>query len=543
MKKSFFMLFALMQVAFADQLIDGKYVNFENYVDRVVDVYNTNPKTLAQYKSTYVNGNNSTRHYVTNDMLQNAFNAAKAQKAVGVYLPPGVWNFNGQVVVPYGMTLKGSYDRPHHVTSADLNIVNGNVVWNSTKGTNIACFNGWNWAPFEPNANDLNRRDVDACIALQGSATLDGVNVYYPQQNAPAKNQNFNPVKYPWTISCQKSPEDWSYFGRCAIMNTTLVNSYAGIDLTEANDHFVKGVNMTTFKKGIRLDQITSLGTIEDINIHTQFAALYYCPYAYASAWPTDTPALTQQKADEHAAFENMERYILANNIGLEFGWVDWGGLKNVFVYKANKGFYFRRGISGHGSSGFFRAAPSIDIQNSGCDQCVDAVYVDEVNSGIGVNFSNSNLIGRIYTSDNNYGPVRITNSYLEYNAAIMGKLSGTNYYYSDHVVVGDKTTMQITNSELVDFMGDLSGLWVGYTFRIRGNLFADNVSVVWPNKGQGFHASAKQFYAYKGSRVSINNILFRGKDGDMAGDGAGDALLGNYLNDPLNSGYHPVVR
>lgn len=537
------MLFALMQVAFADQLVDGKYVNFEDYVDRVVDVNGGNPKTLAQYKSTYVNGNNSTRHYVTNAMLQNAFNAAKAQKAVGVYLPPGVWNFNGQVVVPHGMTLKGSYDRPHHVTSADLNVVNGNVVWNSTKGTNIACFHGWNWTPFEVDLNDPNRLDVDACIALQGSATLDGVNVYYPQQNAPAKNQNFNPVKYPWTISCQQSYEDWSYFGRCAIMNTTLVNSYAGINLTGANDHFVKGVNMTTFKSGIRLDQITSLGTIEDINIHTQFAGFYYCPYAYASAWPSDSPALTQQKADEHAAFENMERYVLANNIGLEFGWVDWGGLKNVFVYKANKGFYFRRGVNGHGSSGFFRAAPSIDIQNSGCDQCVDAVYVDEVNSGIGVNFSNSNLIGRIYTSNNNYGPVRITNSYLEYNAAITGNISGTHYYTADHVVVGNKTTMQISNSEILDFMGDLEGLWYGSTFRTWGNLFADNISVVWPDKGQRFHTSAKHFYVNSGSLVAVSNILFRGMNAVTGGDGVSELRAVNYLYDPLNSGYHPVVR
>ena len=537
------MLFALAQMTFASQLVDGKYVNFEDYVDHVENVNGEGFKTLAQYKTTYVNGSNSTRRYVTNTMLQNAFNAAKAQKAVGVYLPPGVWNFNDQIVVPHGMTLKGSYDRPHHVTSADLNIVNGNVVWDNTKGTNIACFKGWNWTPFEPDANDLNRRDVDACIALHGSATLDGVNVYYPQQNAPVKNQNFNPVKYPWTISCQKSGEDWSYFGRCAIMNTTLVNSYAGIDLTEANDHFVKGVNMTSFKRGIRLDQITSLGTIEDINIHTQFAALYYCPYAYASAWPTDTPALTQQKADEHAAFERMESYILANNIGLEFGWVDWGGLKNVFVYKANKGFYFRRGISGHGSSGFFRAAPSIDIQNSGCDQCVDAVYVDEVNSGIGVNFSNSNLIGRIYTSDNNYGPVRITNSYLEYNAAIMGKLPGTNYYSSDHVVVGDKTTMQITNSELMDFMGDLNGHWLGSTFKVWGNLFVDNTSMVWPDKGQRFDTSARHVFANSGSIVSLSNILFRGWEATAGGDGAGDIRISNILYDALDNGYHPIVR
>ena len=559
MKKSFFMLCALAQITFASQLVEGKYVNFEDYATNITDYNGENAVTLSQYKNTYVNGTNSTRHYVTNEMLQNAFNAATSQKAQGVFLPPGVWNFKDQIVVPHGMTLKGSYDRPHNVTSTDLYVKtdsNGDdkVTWSKTGGTNIACFQGWNWQPAQYN---MNVPDADACIALQGTATLDGVNVHYPQQAKPTKN-SFSAIPYPWTISCQSGRNDRQKISRCAVMNTTLVNSYAGIDLSGTNDFYIKGVNMTALMMGMRLDYVTSQGAIEDVNIHTQFSVNYYGIEGHLAGESTPTKK-----------YNKLEGYIESNMTGIEFRWTDWEWLNNVFIYKANKGFYFKRGAATITDRPL--AAP--DIQNSGCDQCVDAVYVEEGNTGIGINFSNCNLLGGIVSGANNYGTIRFTNSYLEFNAGkdkyfYMAE-NGKNYYRKNHIEVGQHTTMQITNSEIVEFMGDVDpstykkkGLWLGSTFNVNGNLLLNNSVIVWSEWGNGFNGvryndvqpinetgtigsypktEAQHFTFNAGSKTMMDNILFRGHSVRSIDNSSGNSqsVFANVLLDLMPTGYH----
>ncbi|MBQ2559571.1 MAG: hypothetical protein II565_03120 [Fibrobacter sp.] len=531
-------------MTFALQLVDGKYVNFEDFVTNVVDAngnVNGSCKTLANYKSSCVNGSNSSRRYVSNAMLQAAFARARELDAVGVYLPRGVWNFNEQVVVPHGMTLKGNYDRPHNVTESDLHVVGSGIDWNETRGTNIACYSGWGHAPFTQNP-DVFERDTEACIALQGTATLDGVNVFYPQQNRPSPNSSFTPVKYPWTISCQPGVGSIDYLARCAVMNTTLVNSYAGIDLNFGVDHYIRGVNMTALKIGIRVDNVTSQGSIEDINMHAQFSAYYYGMGGFLAGEGT---AL--------AAYNHLEAYLVNNMTGLDFGWVDWGWLKNVFIFKAYRGFYFRRGKQGYNRpniAGHFRAAASLDIQNSGCDNCTDALYVEEVNSGVGVNFANTALSGRIYVSDDNHGAIRIANSYLEFDAGGYGKqVSGNvNYYNRNHVEIGKATTMQISNTEILDFMGDQpKGLWKGSTFDVKGNLILSNSSLVWPMLGAGFDGTAQSFTARTGSVIGLSNTLIRGIGSFRLAVPTGDSPRAfteyNTLFDPMEFGYHPSVK
>ena len=554
------MLLAAMQSAFAIQLMDGKYINFEDFVrERGYHVVNQNGqenvgycRTIDNYKWNCVSGNPADRRYFTNAMMDDAFTAARAYKGIGVYLPPGVWNFADQIVVPHGMTLKGSYNRPHNVTETDLAVdVQGSQVtvdWTQTEGTNIACYHGFNSniADYDPNV-----KDADACIALQGTATLDGVNVFYPEQPAPKENSAFRPYPFSWTISCQRGavmsndghtvPD---LLSRCSVMNTTLVNSYAGIDLSAANDHYVKGVNMTVFKEGIRLDAITSQGAIEDVNIHHQFCTSYY---KISGVYAGEASATNK--------YNRLEAYILKNMVGMEFGWVDWAWISNVFIYKANKGFYFRRGFNGNN---FFRAVPSVDIQNSGCDICVDAVYAEEINSAIGVNFSNSNLLGRIYTGPNNYGSIRITNSHLtlDVNSYSSIKVGNRNMYDLSHVEVGEHTVMQITNSEILDYVGDPNGLWCGSTFDVRGKLLIDNSAFAWPNsfginlipphiQGGIVLLPVRRFQVLENAVLLTSNLLIRGDNQLRVYGGYPTSTIdtAHTAYDPLTSGYHPQAR
>ena len=583
------MLLAVMQSAFAVSLMDGKYVNFEEYVmekrikpirahlplgpnEGTEYIFESNPNfedhkcgngTLADYKAMCVNavaGDAWALRYFTNSHLKGAFDEARELNGKGVYLPPGVWNFADQIVVPHGMTLKGSYDRPHNVTSADLHVThvpNGSssyvqVDWDKTHGTNIACYYGFNRLPVDYDEPVKRVVDYDACIALRGTATLDGVNVFYPIQVAPKLGVNFSPVFYPWTISCKSAEsykldgsifetdgngeyvdpeevraESRDYLSRCSVMNTTLVNSYAGIDLSGSNDHYIKGVNMTAFRRGIRLDAITSQGAIEDVNIHTQFSWSYY-----------DITNLAQGSDDGERA-NLMQSYTLNSLIGIDFRRVDWGWLNNVFIHKANRGFYFRRSYNGD-SYNNLRAAASVNIQNSGCDLCRDAVYVYELNPGIGVNFSNCNLMGRIQSRSDNYGQIRITNSVLEFNAGDYGgeDLEGKHVYSRNHIEVAKNTTLQITNSEMTDFIEVGPGLWSGSTFNVRGKLLMDNNVLTWLNvdkynlskqklKGKTVN-KVLHFRQHKDAIIITDNLLLRAGSKDPKDTDLRSGRIGN---------------
>ena len=52
--------------------------------------------------------------------LQSAFEEAAKQNAQGVFLPAGRWQFEKPIYVPRGLTLKGTYTRPHIAERADL---------------------------------------------------------------------------------------------------------------------------------------------------------------------------------------------------------------------------------------------------------------------------------------------------------------------------------------------------------------------------------------------------------------------------------------
>lgn len=554
------MLLAMMQSAFAVQLMDGKYVNFEEYViekkikpvraylskgpnektiiinadDANFEDYNCGYGLMRDYETTCVNGGdggNWARRYFTNKHLEAAFKAARNLKGIGVYLPPGVWNFADQIVIPHGMTLKGSYNRPHNVTQSDLHATaygsHAEVNWDYTDGTNIACYHGYGRKP----ANFIDPRkgsDTDACIAMKGTATLDGVNVFYPIQVVPGLDEKgnptpFHPVPYPWTISCQTGEgfpvqnypsepgrylESADFLSRCSVMNTTLVNSYAGIDLSNGQDHYIKGVNMAAFRRGIRLDNIVSQGAIEDVNIHDQFSWSFYNLMDISAG------------SNDRKMIDSIEAFTLDHLIGMDFRRVDWGWINNVFIFKANRGFYFRRGFNGDSQ---LRAAPSVDIQNSGCDLCRDAVYVYELNPGIAVSFSNCNLLGRIQSRTDNHGQVRIVNSHLSFDAGEYGATTAgdKNIYSRNHIEVAKNTTLQIANSDIINFIEDANGRWTGSTFNVRGKLLVDNTGLTWlhterynlHNKKIGGVPvdTVLHFRQHQNAIILTNNLLLRG--------------------------------
>ncbi|MBP5246995.1 MAG: hypothetical protein J6Z31_03985 [Fibrobacter sp.] len=406
--------------------------------------------------------------------LRSAFEEAKKQNAQGVFLPAGRWQFDSSIEIPRGFTLKGTYSRPHVAERSDL----------EGAGTTIECYVGRN-ADIE-----IEPWKYPSCVNIHGTASLEGVNLVYPEQT-----DVWNPVPYSWTIFCNSDYDENQRFkesSRCGVVNTTLVNSYAGIFMRwGANDHWISGVNMSVFKKGMVLDGITSLGVIQNVNIHNQ-----YC-------WP-----FYGILASDHEKTNRLAKENLKNLVGIEFHRADWGWLNQVFIIFANKGFVFEKSMNAADSSQWelgTRALPSLDISNSGCDLCLTAVEANFVNTGVGVNFSNSNLLGRVILGDSCYGSLRFSNAFFSYGISAPDSLN-------DQFVVGKRATLQIVNSEVLNFPVDVP-MWYGRVFTVRGILQLSNSILVSTDTSRYDEKTFKHLQVENSGIATVQNLVFRGPE------------------------------
>lgn len=145
-------------------------------------------------------------------ILQQALNDAKLAGGGTVYLPAGIYRVNSAITIPSGVELRGSWDVPHHT-------IGGGTVLFTNYGEN------------DPQGAPL--------ITLEASSGVRGLSVYYDQQD-------WNTVKpYSWTIQGKGH-------GVYAI-NTTLINSYQGIDFGsyDTSGHYIDYVAGSPLKEGI----------------------------------------------------------------------------------------------------------------------------------------------------------------------------------------------------------------------------------------------------------------------------------------------------
>lgn len=437
------------------------------------------------------------------DALRKAFEEALQVHAAGVFLPAGNWHFEQSIFVPRGMTLKGSYTRPHVAEKEDL----------EGAGTTIECYVG---KISDAENIEKNPWEFPSCVYLQGSSTLEGVNIVYPEQTDP-----LHPMPYAWTIFCNSAydaNQEPTEAARCAVINSTLVNSYAGIFMAWAsNDHLIRGVNMAVFKKGIVLDGVTSLGVIENVNIHNQYSWAFY-----------------QVKASDAEKTTAFAKRDLENLTGIEIHRADWGWLSNIFVIYAKTGFVFSKSLSADSSQWEMgtRALPSLDLVNVGCDLCDVAIQADYVNSGIGVNFTNGNFLGRVLVGDDSYGSIRFTNSFFSFGIAAKDSLA-------DQFQIGRHATLQMTNSEVLTFPAGVP-LWRGSIFRNRGILQLNNTILAvtdtnWFDMGQFVHLKSEE-----NGIATVQNIVGRGVDFRFKTTEKGRIRASGIEFDTANRQYNP---
>ncbi|HEX3472443.1 MAG TPA: glycosyl hydrolase family 28-related protein [Silvibacterium sp.] len=215
--------------------------------------------------------------------FQRAFDAAAKAGGGTVYAPPGRYLFRGTLIVPQGVTLRGSFSCvPSHSGIRDKGQPKP-----GDDGTALFVVSG------------RGSEDGTPFLTLNTNSSVCGLTIYYPEQQLDSE-----PVAYPWTIAMRgKNP---------AVFDVELLNPYQGIDASQNERHNIRNVTGQPLRRGIWVDAIYDIGRIENVHFN---------PW-----WSSHTKVY-------HWQTQNGEAFI--------FGRSDWEYVLNTFCFGYRVGYKF----------------------------------------------------------------------------------------------------------------------------------------------------------------------------------------------------------
>ncbi|EGD73188.1 hypothetical protein PTSG_12225 [Salpingoeca rosetta] len=173
------------------------------------------------------------------DAFQKALAAAQTAAGGVVYVPPGLYRFKGNLVVPPAVTLQGSYDTvPSHDCRQGDYPNDGSVLM-----------------PLANRGND----SADPFITVQHDATLHGFVVYHVEQTP-----NAMPVPYPFAIALVGN--------NAAVTDVEILNAWNGVSAVAAHRHYIARIQGQPLNIGIFIDQTYDIGRMEDVHFNPWFS-------------------------------------------------------------------------------------------------------------------------------------------------------------------------------------------------------------------------------------------------------------------------------
>eukprot|EP01084_Bolivina_argentea_P076560 138770_1 len=170
-----------------------------------------------------------------------AFQATFAAAASGaiVFAPTGRYVFKGQLKIPHGVSLVGSYlTVPSHSFPKTA----------PTDGTVLMPYYGRGQT-----------NETHSFITISEDASLKGVVIYYPEQPCG----NAAPAEYP--------PSIYMNAQNAACEDIELLNSYIGIWAVSAHRHYIARVQGQPIYIGVFIDETYDIGRIEDVHFNPWF--------------------------------------------------------------------------------------------------------------------------------------------------------------------------------------------------------------------------------------------------------------------------------
>ena len=244
--------------------------------------------------------------------FQKALDAAAESDVQAVFVPRGNYRFDGSLVFPSGVTLKGVWESvPSHNGIRDR----GMPKPTDFGTTFLVCGNA-------------GEEDKEPFITLNTNCTLKGVCIYYPDQ----KTDDI-PVPYPWAVAMRgKNP---------AVLDCELLNPYKGIDASKNERHLIRNVSGQPLRLGIYIDAIYDIGRVENVHFNP---------------WWSLHPKLFKWQ------MENGEAFVIGQS--------DWQYVLNTFCFGYNIGYRFIQTSAG-GCNGNFLGIGADDCYTAlVVDQC-----------------------------------------------------------------------------------------------------------------------------------------------------------------------------
>lgn len=246
--------------------------------------------------------------------IQAALDAA-AKTGGEVFLPPAKYLLRGNLNIPTGVSLQGSWRGPHH------------GAWQI--GSTLLLTGG--------------RGDENAApsITLQQSSGFRGFTMLWPEQKWPQI------VAYPWAIHGVGMHN--------TIENVTFCNAYQGIKIGQTASselHLIRNVFGCVLRRGVFIDSTTDIGRLENVHFNPHY-------------WPrSNHPSSNGAKDMDVAGYmaSNLEAFI--------FGRSDWEYVANCFVFAAKVGYHFIETPAG---------ACNAQLLNIGGDYCQTGLLIDKI--------------------------------------------------------------------------------------------------------------------------------------------------------------------
>lgn len=262
--------------------------------------------TLATPATTPVSGAAAVWGTENTAKVQAALDAAYAGRVSFVYAPPGTFLFTGNLNVPQGVALIGSWQAaPMHKTAglgpegATRQAYQDGTCFLVTAGRGTGVSAG------QVGALETSGLYGTSFITLKHNATLKGICFFYPFQ----LRSSATPDRYPFTVAMR---EDGPTVQCCEF-----VNSYSMIDARFNERHLIENIRAQPLACGIFVDKIYDVGRIRDV----QFLP-YWAYYFNGSGDPAD-------------------QWSRNNSRMMVFGRTDWEHVQDIFIYGGSVGFDF----------------------------------------------------------------------------------------------------------------------------------------------------------------------------------------------------------
>lgn len=300
-----------------------------------------------------------------------------------VYLPKGTYRISSNIYIPPFTYLKGDYADPDNENfSGDY----GTVIIADVEA-----------AKKEKRSQYLADKDdqyanFPALFTVGGSAGVDGLTIYYPNQNT----DKVIPYPYTFEIPSFAGPGGSVNHMAATIKNITMINSYKGVcaSVTAAADGYsaanevlhLENIKGTCLYNGFQLYNSSDVGVIKDIKL----SPLYW----FGASSKYDFITLPD--------YETLISWQKEYGVGMLLGDLEWDTFTNINVESYRIGVRIfdglRRYIAGQPEIYFIGQFYGLYI-----DDCFTGLRVDNLFTNFGVNITDGYISGEQYAINDCY--------------------------------------------------------------------------------------------------------------------------------------------